>query len=128
MRKTNLVKFLIIGLIFALIIFTGNVYVNAASSDDSDYNDMTAQLMGSGNSNSNSNNSNRNTNNTNTNRANNNNSANNTNRTNNTNLYANENNLPSTGIEDSMPTVLLIVVFGISAIYAYKKISDYKNL
>lgn len=38
------------------------------------------------------------------------------------------NSLPNTGIGDSLPTVLLVVVFGISAIYAYKKIKDYRNI
>ena len=70
------------------------------------------------------------------------NNSNNTNRTNtglSTNLISSGNNtrgntnatntnLPKTGIGDSMPTVLLVVVFGISAIYAYKKIKDYRNI
>ena len=47
--------------------------------------------------------------------------------TNNTSNY-NNSSLPDTGIEDSMPTVLLIVVLGISAVYAYKKMQDYKSL
>lgn len=47
--------------------------------------------------------------------------------TNNTSNY-NDANLPKTGIEDSIPAVLLVVVFGISAVYAYKKIQDYKNI
>ena len=38
------------------------------------------------------------------------------------------NTLPNTGIGDSLPTVLLVVVFAISAIYAYKKIKDYRNI
>lgn len=64
-----------------------------------------------------------------------NNTANNTvnNRTNNvltTNNTSNYNNssLPKTGIEDSMPTVILLVVLGISGVYAYKKMQDYKNI
>ncbi len=48
-------------------------------------------------------------------------------RTNNTTNY-NNSALPKTGIEDSFPSVILLVVFGISAIYAYKKIQDYKNI
>ena len=46
-------------------------------------------------------------------------------KTNNTNNY-NNTSLPKTGVEDSIPAVL--VVFGISAVYAYKKIQDYKNI
>lgn len=56
-----------------------------------------------------------------------NNTNNNTNNTNNSSIY-NNTNLPSTGIEDSIPVAMLVVVFGISAIYAYKKIKDYRNI
>ncbi len=137
MKKTSLMKVLVIGLILMLTIsigtFTGSVY--AATSDD-DYGDITDDYLleqdeeenTNKNSNKNTNNTNKNTNNANKNTNNSNKNSNNSNKTNNTNLYGNENNLPDTGIEDSMPTVLLIVVFGISAVYAYKKISDYRNL
>ena len=47
--------------------------------------------------------------------------------TSNTSNY-NNTSLPKTGVEDSMPIVVLAVVLGISAIYAYKKIQDYKNI
>ena len=47
--------------------------------------------------------------------------------TNNTSNY-NNTSLPKTGIEDSVPGVLLVVVLGISAVYAYKKMQDYKNI
>jgi len=55
------------------------------------------------------------------------NTANNVLRTTNTSSV-NNSNLPKTGIGDSMPGVILIVVLGISAIYAYKKIQDYRNI
>ena len=45
----------------------------------------------------------------------------------NTSSY-NSTNLPDTGIEDSLPAVALIVVVGISAAYAYKKVKDYQNI
>lgn len=48
-------------------------------------------------------------------------------RTNNTSNY-NNSSLPKTGIESSFPSVILIVVFGISAVYAYKKIKHYRNI
>ena len=48
-------------------------------------------------------------------------------KTSNTSSY-NNSSLPKTGVEDSMPIVVLAVVLGISAIYAYKKIQDYKNI
>ena len=46
---------------------------------------------------------------------------------NNTNTYSNT-NLPKTGIESSIPVAMLIVIFAISSVYAYKKINDYKNI
>ena len=58
------------------------------------------------------------------------NSANATNRTNTTNNTSTYNNttLPHTGIGDSIPVAVLVVVFGVSAVYAYKKIKEYKNI
>lgn len=52
-----------------------------------------------------------------------NNTANNTSTYNNTNSVSNSSNLPYTGT--SSKAILLIVVFAISAVYAYKKVSDY---
>lgn len=46
--------------------------------------------------------------------------------TNNTSTYTNT-NLPQTGENDYI-IILTIAVFAISAVYAYKKISDYKNI
>ena len=48
-------------------------------------------------------------------------------KTNNTSTY-NNSALPETGIEDTIPATLLVVVFGVSAIYAYRKIQYYKNV
>ena len=62
-----------------------------------------------------------------------NNTANNT-ATNNSNATSlnsssyNNTNLPETGLQDSLPIAVLIVVLGISAVYAYKKVKDYQNL
>lgn len=47
--------------------------------------------------------------------------------TNNTSSY-NNTSLPKTGIEDSVLAVILVIVLGISAVYAYKKIQDYRNI
>ena len=52
---------------------------------------------------------------------------NSSNRTNNSSTY-NNTTLPKTGLEDSIPVVVLAVVFAISAAYAFKKIKDYKNI
>ena len=40
----------------------------------------------------------------------------------------NNTTLPKTGAEDSMPAIVLVVVIGISAVYAYKKVQDYRNI
>ena len=47
--------------------------------------------------------------------------------TNNTSSY-NNSSLPKTGVGDSIPGAILVVVLGISAVYAYKKMQDYKNI
>ena len=36
--------------------------------------------------------------------------------------------LSKTGIEDTFPMIALIAVFGVSAIFAFKKIKEYKNV
>jgi len=43
-----------------------------------------------------------------------------------TNSSYNTTNLPKTGIEDYTFIFILITVCGVSAIYAYKKVNDYK--
>ena len=47
--------------------------------------------------------------------------------TNNTSNY-NNSSLPKTGIGDTVSGVVLVVILGISAIYAYNKIQYYKNI
>ena len=54
--------------------------------------------------------------------------ANNILRTNNTTSTYNNTSLPKTGVGDSMPVVILVVVLGISAVCAYKKMQDYRNI
>lgn len=49
------------------------------------------------------------------------------NTTNTTSSY-NNTSLPSTGIEDSIPGAILVVVLGISAVYAYNKIKYYRDI
>ena len=125
MKKTNLIKMLVVISISLMeILFSSNVL---AATDEDGYEDLTEAL---GNSTSN-NSSNTGNNSTNTNNSANNKTANtNTNRSNNTNnssIY-NNTNLPKTGISDSIPVALLLVVFGVSSVYAYKKIRDYKNI
>ena len=118
----------------ALIFSTGNVL--AATNFVDITNTYSSNGTNTNSTNTNSTNTNSaNTNTTNTNSFNSNSSNTNSNRTNNTNLsntntgsIYNSNNLPQTGIGDSIPIVVLVAVFGISAVYAYKKISDYRNI
>lgn len=117
MKKTNLIKAIFI-LVIGVILMSISTNVFAA---DDDYTELT---LNNTLNNTNTNNTNINKTNTNTNR----NATNNTNKTNST-IYNNTNtDLPKTGIEDTIPVTLLVTVFGISAIYAYKKINDYKNI
>lgn len=107
-----------------VIMFSTNVL---AANTTNDFSDLTGTLNASANNtNTNGTNTNTNTNsNTNTNKTNTN--TNNTNKTNTSSMY-NNTNLPKTGIEDSIPVAMLVVVFGISAVYAYKKIKEYRNI
>ena len=126
MKKSIILKSFLVILVSAMVVFsTAAVYAapTPSSPEDEGFTDM---LTDDNTSNNASNNANTNSNsaNTNTNVQNLNALRNNTsNRVNNT-----SNTLPKTGIQDSLPTVLLVVVFEISAIYAYKKIKDYRNI
>lgn len=121
MKKSNLMKVISILLISVMVmLFATTVH---AADDNTGFNDLTSTLTNTNNNdtNTNGNNANNNTNNNNTN-------TNNTNvNTNNSSIY-NNTNLPKTGIEDSIPVAMLVVIFGISAVYAYKKVKEYKNI
>ena len=125
MKKSNLIKVvLVLGISLMVMLFTTNVMAAEVDLTNTLNNSSSDNSSNTNNSNSNSNSSNNNsnrTNNTNTNRT------NNTNNTNNSSIY-NNTNLPKTGISDSIPVALLLVVFGVSSVYAYKKIRDYKNI
>ena len=115
MKNSKLVK-IVIGAIISLIVI---VMANQVLADNAT--DLTNIL---GNSSSTNNVTNNTSNNTTTN-----NTVNNTSvlTTNNTSNY-NNSSLPKTGIEDTIPATILLVIFGISAVYAYKKMRDYKNI
>lgn len=122
MKKSIILKSFLVILISMMLVFTAST-VRAATDDE--YQSLFGDESNTGNTNS-SNTNGTNTNNTNTNNARN---SNNTNRNNNnTNRNNTNTSLPKTGIEDSLPTVVLVVVFGVSAVYAYKKIKDYRNI
>lgn len=139
MKKSNLVKLFSI-LLMSIMVMLFSTNVLAADESNGGFNQLTLNNSTNNNTNSNSNTTNNNnnnantnsnsSNNTNTNTNRNSNSTNNTNNANNTNSSSvyNNTNLPKTGIEDSIPVAMLVVVFGISAIYAYKKIKDYRNI
>lgn len=129
MKNSKLVKMLftiIMGIIMCVVM------VGQVKADN--YQDLSSAINGTSTSNS-SNSTNRTNSTNNTSGSSSLNSINNTLRTNssntantaNTSTY-NNTSLPNTGIGDSVPVVLLVVVFGISAIYAYKKIKEYKNI
>lgn len=136
MKKLNIVKGLLITLVsLSMIIFTTN-FVSAADDGyvDVDFDNAASLNSSSNKANTNSNktntNSSKNKTNTNSNSSKNSNSNSlNTNgvRGNNVSSY-NNTSLPKTGLQESLPVVLLVVVFGISAVYAYKKIKDYRNI
>lgn len=105
MKKSNLIQIVTILLVSAMVLLFSTT-VNAAN-DNNEVHDLTGTLT----KNSTSNNTNK------------------SNNTNNSSVYNNtNNNLPKTGIEDSIPVAALVVVFGVSAVYAYKKIKEYKNI
>lgn len=126
MKKSVVMKIFLVVLVSVMLIIC-NGYVQAVD-NTTGYQDLTQATK---NNTSNSTNTNTNaTNTTNTNNTAKNNSLNTgavTGNKNNTSTY-NNSSLPKTGVEDSIPTMLLLVVFGISAVYAYKKIRDYKNI
>ena len=130
MKTSNFIKiFSIIIMSISIMLFSTKVL---AADDLGDFEEIDLAISENTNT-GNTNNTNSNTNsNTNTNlNSNANNDALNFNKGNNTNSNTNSNNstnLPKTGIEDSVPVAMLVVVFGISAIYAYKKIKEYRNI
>ena len=124
MKKSNLIKVVSI-LLISLMVMLFTTTVNAANEVDL-YNELTLDNSNTANTNTNTGNTNTNTANTNTNTNVNTNRNRNTN-TNNSSIY-NNTALPKTGIGDVVPVAALIVVFGISAVYAYRKINEYKNI
>ena len=130
MKTSIIFKSFLVILVCAMFAFTIMTPVYAAT--DEGFED----ILGDGNTNTgNTNTGNTNTGNTNTgntNTANTNTRNTNTGNVQNLNAVRNtsntSNSLPNTGIGDSLPTVVLVVVFAISAVYAYKKVKDYRNI
>lgn len=130
MKKSNLIQIVTILLVSAMVMLFSTT-VNAAD-DNNTVHDLTGTLTNSSANTANNSSNGTQTNNTSNNssrNSNTNSTTNNTNKSNNSSVYNNtNNNLPKTGIEDSIPVVALVVVFGVSAVYAYKKIKEYKNI
>ena len=140
MNKINLLKNITIAIIGVAIIFA---FTNVLAADNNTYQDLSQAISGNNGATGNSQTGNNSaltnnalgTNNSSSNRANNNGVfntnalASNNSLSNNSasNSYSNT-TLPRTGIESVAPIAVLLVIFGISAIYAYKKIKDYKNI
>ena len=121
MRKERILK-IIVALIMGVVLFAMTTNVFAAVDADTGldfYEDTTDELDRNTNTNTNTN-TNINTNiNTNTN-------------TNNVTLNTNTNNyntnLPKAGLAENTMAGVAITVLGITAVYAYKKIKEYKNI
>ena len=125
MKKSIILKSFLVILVCAILIFS---ITPVYAATDEGFEDILSDNSSSNNANTNSNSANTNSNSANTNS----NSSNvqnlNALKNNTSNKVNTTNTLPKTGIGDSLPTVLLVVVFAISAVYAYKKIKEYRNI
>ena len=122
MENSKFVKIVLIiltGVMLVAMGMCGSNTVAAADSNGTNYSDLGAVLNGTNNTTTNNTASNTSTNTLNTSALTN---------TINTATTNNTTTLPKTGIENSTPVISLMTIFAISAIYAYKKIREYKNL
>ena len=133
MKNSKFVKTLFILGMLLFIIFMAT-HVLAADGNYTDITDLTSNNTTSNNTTTNNTTTNNTKKNTTTNNTTNNTARNNTLNTNAltsnnvVNTASNATGLPKTGIGDSVPVAILIVVFGVVAVYAYKKVQDYKSL
>lgn len=137
MRKEKILKILI-ALILGITLFTMTTNVFALDDDDSDslnssmFEDKTNKL--NGNTNNNNSNTNLTNNNTNISNSDSNTNALNTNTSdtgsnaNNSNVNNYNTNLPNAGAPENTIMGVAITVLSITAIYAYKKVKEYKNI
>ena len=126
MKKSIILKSFLVILMCAMLIFAITpVYAATDEGFEDILTDNTSSNTENTSNTGNTNSGNTNTRNTNSNASN----VQNLNALRNTaNRTSTTNSLPNTGIADSLPTVLLVVIFAISAVYAYKKIKDYRNI
>lgn len=121
MKKNKLVNIVIIMIVVFMVLFIARGTVSA-DDNNTDYINLTGTITNGNNTSATPNN---NTTNNSLNDSLNNSSNNSVLTTNNT---VNNEALPNTGIESSISVVVLVIILGISAIYAYNKIQDYKNI
>ena len=126
MKKTKVVSIVLIVMIVIAMLFTAK---NVFAADDLGYllGDNSAGNNAAGNNAASSGGSSKPANSTPSNNSLNNTTNNIVLTTNNTSTY-NNSSLPKTGVADSMPVAVLVVVLGISGVYAYKKMQEYKNI
>lgn len=148
MKKSNLLKIILVGILSLMLVFVATqvfaddsdgfeelIISNTTNSDANNTTDTNTTNSTDANSTDTNTANTLNTTNT-TNTLNTTNTANNTsntslstynNTTNNLSSY-NNSNLPSTGLGETTSVVFIIAVLVISAVYAYKKVQDYKNI
>ena len=120
MKRLIILKSFLVILMCAMLIFA---ITPVYAATDEGFEDILSDNTSNTGNTSNTNSANTNTRNTNSSNVQNLNALRNT-----SNSVNTTNSLPKTGIEDSLPTALLVIVFAISAVYAYKKIKDYRNI
>lgn len=126
MKNSKLAKLVLVVLMVVMIACIG-VDVFAAD-NTSNYQDLGSVLNSAGNNTTKNNTTTNNTTNKTNNTTNTSNTLNTSNLTNKTANNTTNTTLPKTGIASSTSIVVLITIFGISAIYAYNKIKDYRSL
>ena len=125
MKKSIILKSFLVILMCGMLIFAITpVYAATDEGFEDILNDNTSNTGNTSGNSASTNSANRNTNSSNVQNLN----ALRNNAANRANTANTANTLPKTGVADSLPTVLLVVVFAISAVYAYKKIKDYRNI
>ena len=118
MENSKTLKIILISLISLLIIFIGG---HTFAANTIDITNLTSNSSSGNTASTNNLNNTTTVNSSNT-------AKNNTLTTSNQTSNYNNTSLPTTGIGDSMPVTLLVIVLGISAVYAYKKIQDYRKI
>ena len=127
MKKSNLIKIFSIIIISVMVALFSTSVLAADSLDDFEELTLDSGNTYSSNTTNTTNTGNNALDNTNVGNTNTGNSNIANNNTNNSSVYTNT-NLPKTGIGDTIPVAMLVVVFGISSVYAYKKVKEYRNI